>query len=579
MNGIAGFQQPLMQALGLAVLHSIWQGILLFCLLKPALAMVSERRAVLRYRLTYGAMLLLFGLFLYDFVSEWRLSSALQELSMQIYHTPEPPATVTAVSWQDSLLISYVTLFRRYTPVLALLYAAGLLLLSFRLIRELLQVRYLRRQVMLPESLLQERFIELKEQTGIRREVSLGLSQQVQVPLMLGHLKPIVLLPLSLMTRLDTQQLDAILLHELAHIRRHDYLWNILQMVMETLLFFNPVTWWLSAVIREEREHCCDDYVLKSTQKSLPYARALLALEEYRLARYTAVMQAGGNNKNTLLNRIKRMTTMKQHKGKSQRILATVTVVVLLAAMACFATAFGQNQTEKNRKKSVTKVYSKGKITVVDEDGKVNTYHAGDSTDLAEGFNAIPGAMALAENAVNAVDWDMVDKSVSQAMDKVAAIDWDDIQRKTEESVNQATRSIDWAEIQQNVDKAMQQVDWDVIQKSVDMAMKKAGASVKDADRKEMQAAFAEARAEVAKAMKEAKAEMSEAKRNEVREALKEAGIETRKALMEAREETGKAMKEAREETAKAMKEAREESQKALQEAREESRNATTEPE
>ncbi|WP_118951106.1 M56 family metallopeptidase [Taibaiella helva] len=566
MNGIAGFQQPLMQALGLAVLHSIWQGMLLFCLLKPALGMISERRAVLRYRITYCALVLLFGLFLYDFVSEWRLSMALQELSMQMYHTPEPPATVTAVSWQDSLLISYVTLFRRYTPVLALLYASGLLLLSFKLIRELLQVRYLRRQVMLPESLLQERFLELKEQTGIRRTVTLGLSQQVQVPLMLGHLKPMILLPLSLVTRLDAQQLEAILLHELAHIRRHDYLWNILQMVMETLLFFNPVTWWLSSVIREEREHCCDDYVLKSTQKSLPYARALLALEEYRLARYTAVMQATGNKKNSLLNRIKRMTAMKQPKEKSQKILATVTIVVLLAAMACFATAFGQDNKEKKSKKSLTKAYSKNKITVVDEDGKVNTYHAGDSTEVAEALKAVPSAMALAEDAMKAVDWkqigETVNQSVSQAMEQVnASVDWDAIQKNTDESIRKATESVNWNDIQQKVDDAMKQVDWDAIQASVDQAMKKAGASAKDVDWAEIRKDMDEAKAEVAQAMSEAKAEMSQVDRNEIREALKEARRETRKALREAREETRKAMREAQEETRKAMEEAQAEMQ------------------
>lgn len=548
-----------MQALGLAVLHSIWQGILLFCILKITLSVVPERRSAIRYNIGYAALTLLFGLFLYDFISEWRLSVALQQLSLQLYNTTQPPATVTTVTWQDTLLVSYVTLFRRYTPLLALLYASGLLLLSFRLIRELLRVGYLRRQVMLPESLLQDRFLELKEKAGIRREVVLGLSQQVQVPVMLGYLKPVVLLPLSLMSRLDMQQLEAILLHELAHIRRQDYLWNILQMIMETLLFFNPVTWWLSSLIRDEREHCCDDYVLQQTGRSLPYAHALLALEEYRMVRYTAAMQALGGKKNSLLNRIKRITAMKQHKEKSQKILATVTVVVLLAALACFATAFGQDRKEKNAKNSVTKIYSKGKVTVVHDDGKTDTYPytAEDSAKVAETLEALPGTMALAENAIKAVDWDQISKTVTQSVDQAMnQVDWDDIGRKTNESVTQAMKSVNLADVQHHVDEAMKQVDWDAIQSSVNEAVKKAGVAAKEVDWDEIRKDLADAKAEVAQAMREARTEMSQVDREEIRNALKEAQRETRKALREARHETRRALKEAQRESRKALEEA-----------------------
>jgi beta-lactamase regulating signal transducer with metallopeptidase domain len=525
MSGIT--DHPLMQALGLAVLHSVWQGILFFCVLKMVLSLVSERRAALRYRILYVSLAGLAGLFCYTFVSEWQYAAAAWKCSGYLSGQATPVDAVASSAWQDSLFISYVNAFRRYTTVLALLYTAGLLVLCFKMLRELLQVRYLRRQVMLPDTLLEQRFLALKEQAGIRKPVLLRLSEKVQVPLMLGHLKPVVLLPISLMSRLDMQQVEAVLMHELAHIKRHDYFWNILQMVMETLLFFNPVAWWLSALIREEREHCCDDYVLRRTQKSLPYAHALLALEEYRISRYAATVALSGTQKNSLLNRIKRITAMKQNKGNTQRILATVTVLVLLAAMACFATAFGQDKKEASRARS--KSYSKKVVTVTDDKGNTKVYkdETGDPSVMEETMKIIPDAMALAGDAMKEVDWDEISKTVEGTM----------------AHADKAMQAVDWDEIQNSVNLAMKSVDWDEIQNTVDNALQSAQASMDKEGREEMKKAMAEAREEIAKARIQMREDMKNVDWDEVRSDMKKAREEMKKAMKESKEEMKQSMK------------------------------------
>ncbi len=531
MNGITN--HPLMQALGLAVLHSVWQGILLFCILKMILSFIPERRSVPRYRILYGALTILTGLFCYSFFAEWQHSVAVWKSSGLTAATPQPVTAVISASWQDNLFISYANAFRKYTPVLALLYTAGLILLCFKMLREMLQVKYLRREVMLPEAFLEQQFITLKEQTGIRRNVLLRLSAKVQVPMMLGHLKPVILLPLALVSRLDTQQVEAVLLHELAHIKRHDYFWNILQMVMETLLFFNPVAWWLSALIRDEREHCCDDYVLRNTQSSLPYAHALLALEEYRIARYTATMALSGNKKNTLLNRIKRITVMKQDKRNTQKMLATVTVLVLLAATVCFATAFGQEK--KEEPKTITKSYTNRVVTITDDKGNTKVYKDEnvDPAVIEEAMKNVPEAMKLAGEAIKDVDWSLVNKSVDMAMAQA----------------NTAMKQVDWDEINATVKDAMKSVDWDEIHNSVNQAMEEAKASMKDVDWQEINKEMAATKEEMAKAQAEMKnvdwveidKSMAQAK-----EEMKKASVEMKKAMKEIKDSYKAEMKKAK---------------------------------
>jgi len=130
----------------------------------------------------------------------------------------------------------------------------------------------------------QETLRQLGAQIGLSRPVRLLVSALVQVPTVVGWLRPVVLVPVGALGGLPAEHLEALLLHELAHIRRHDYLINILQNVAESLLFYHPAVWWVSGHIRAEREQCCDDVAVSISGDALTYARALTQLESCRPA-------------------------------------------------------------------------------------------------------------------------------------------------------------------------------------------------------------------------------------------------------------------------------------------------------
>jgi uncharacterized protein (TIGR03435 family) len=161
--------------------------------------------------------------------------------------------------------------------------------------------------------------------------VRLLVSAIVQVPIVVGWLRPVVLVPVGALGGLPTEHLEALLLHELAHIRRHDYLVNILQSVAEALLFYHPAVWWVSGHIRAERELCCDDVAVLVSGDALTYARALAELESYRPAHIAAAVAATGGS---LPDRIARLLGQRRPSVRSGLGPGVFTVAVLIVAAA-----------------------------------------------------------------------------------------------------------------------------------------------------------------------------------------------------------------------------------------------------
>jgi beta-lactamase regulating signal transducer with metallopeptidase domain len=138
----------------------------------------------------------------------------------------------------------------------------------------------------------------------LARAVEVLESTLVHTPVVLGYFRPVILLPMCLLTDLPVAQLESILAHELAHVRRHDYLANLLQTLVETLFFYHPAVWWLSRQIRNERENCCDDVAMAAVGSRADYGRALLAIEELRGGPAKFSLSARGGS---LLARIRRV--------------------------------------------------------------------------------------------------------------------------------------------------------------------------------------------------------------------------------------------------------------------------------
>jgi hypothetical protein len=155
-----------------------------------------------------------------------------------------------------------------------------------------------------PSACWSDRVAELAQRIGIKRTVRILESSVVKAPMMAGILKPVILTPLGLLAQLPVQEMEAILLHELAHIRRKDYLINLLQCFVEVLFFFNPAVLWISSLIREERENCCDDIAVGEANSKKDLINALVSFQEYTHSRY-ALAFAGGRDH--LLRRVKRI--------------------------------------------------------------------------------------------------------------------------------------------------------------------------------------------------------------------------------------------------------------------------------
>lgn len=321
----------LTQAITEALLHSIWQGVLVASLLWITLFLLRTRSANARYLASTAA---LFGLFELSLITVWMVYETPRPLVLEssadvwIPSDPAVPWVSTAKSWAFPL------------------WAGGVALFSLRLIWAYAQISRWRSQGTPGDAALSEAVARLAERMGIRRHVDVLISSLADAPGMIGWLRPILLVPAATVSGLTPQQLELILAHELAHIRRHDYLVNIGQMIVETLLFYHPAIWWASRQIRRERELACDDLAVESMGDALSYARALTALEKTRVL---APDPAMGSTRGPLMYRIQRLVTPEgREPGPSK--LAGVTVLFLLGVTCLFLTiSWASAQTTKKQ--------------------------------------------------------------------------------------------------------------------------------------------------------------------------------------------------------------------------------------
>src|SRR5213075_1924050 len=171
------------------------------------------------------------------------------------------------------------------------------LVLSLRFAGGLVTAQRLKRiETSATVQLWQEKLRVLCVRLRVSRPVRLCESALVEVPTVIGWLRPVILIPLSAISGLSAEQLEALLAHELAHIRRYDYLVNLLQTSIETLLFYHPVVWWVSRRVRDEREHCCDDLAVAACGDAHFYATALLGMERLRNPMPALSMAAAGGS-------------------------------------------------------------------------------------------------------------------------------------------------------------------------------------------------------------------------------------------------------------------------------------------
>ncbi|MBC7448736.1 MAG: M56 family metallopeptidase [Hymenobacteraceae bacterium] len=285
---------PVVRALGWTLLHTLWQGAVVAIVLAGCLRALRPTRAAGRYALSAAALLVLplLAAATFALVYEPALSAGprLTVVTLaSVAPTTTPSAMAPALTWAGTAELTARTTaarLERWLPRLVAAWAVGLGLMLLRLGGGLVVVSRLRRVGIVPvPAAWQARADVLAARLGLHRAVRLLESASVAGPVAVGWLRPAVLLPVGLLAELPPAQLDAILAHELAHIPRHDYLLNIVQATIEALFFFHPAIWWMSAQVRREREHCCDDLAVRALGgDARPLARALAALAEWSAA-------------------------------------------------------------------------------------------------------------------------------------------------------------------------------------------------------------------------------------------------------------------------------------------------------
>jgi len=308
------------QALGWALVHSLWQCALAAAGLASLLGMLPSRAARIRYACATATLVLTAALPLVTALSLYGAS-------------PWPAPTLAGPAALVLRLAARVRpTLEPALPLIVVLWVAGVVAFSLRLASGWMAAGRLAVIGTRPAPPACTAALQrLAALLRVTRPVRVAASVLVQVPAVIGWLRPVILLPASALTGLTPLQLDALLAHELAHVRRHDYVVRVLQSVIETLLFYHPAVWWVSRRVGEEREHCCDDLVVAVCGDAHLYAQALVGMEKLRRTGPAFVLTAA---RGSLVHRIRRLVAPLPAETRSLWVAGLIVATVVLVVGA-----------------------------------------------------------------------------------------------------------------------------------------------------------------------------------------------------------------------------------------------------
>jgi beta-lactamase regulating signal transducer with metallopeptidase domain len=330
---MTAFSLQTLHALGWTLLHFVWQGAALAALLAAAL-MVS-RNANMRYALGIATLVLMMAAPALTFAWLNRDPTPVSAVERSVAVTASDATYASeAVSAADPLVHALAARTNREDMMLWLVQAwfVGVMLLSVRTAGGLLWLARTQRGEIEPLSEeMNRQCLLLQERMGLRRPIRYAQSRALDSPVVLGWFRPVVLVTAQAITGLSPQQLQAIIAHELAHIRRYDAFVNLFQIAAEMFLFYHPAVWWVSRRVRVEREVCCDHEALAACGEPVSYARALTMMEEWRAA--PSMLMAA--NRSPLAERVLRLLGMQGTSARSR--VAGLGACVVGVAAALFA--------------------------------------------------------------------------------------------------------------------------------------------------------------------------------------------------------------------------------------------------
>jgi bla regulator protein BlaR1 len=457
-------------ALGKSILHSVWIGLLLLGLMKLILIRIPHSASRMRYGISVCTLLLL------------ALSSVALFL---VFYQPEALVKQPILQEEASSILSIRHKSRVFFAVSSYIYLSGVLFMGLRMISSLYHIRSLRNSGITAGTTWQEYLSGLSTKLGIKRKVSLLESYLVSGPVLVGFLKPAVIVPVGMLTNLPLSQIETILCHELYHLKRNDYLVNLMQLLLESLLFYNPGVWMISGIIRNERELCCDDRVIHTTGNPVNYAKALVHLAEQQQQSRMAP-GAAGNSRHHLLSRISRIlntntmkTNMREKVISLLLVAASVLLLMIVSGFSAGPSFVKQHQAVPDPARYIVStlpaILDTIPAKVPEEAAKPE-----EPAKPEEAVEAEEAAIASENNNIVEIDWEQLKLEMEEvrvemkadlesARAEMDAIDWDEVKKDLHESV--AEMEIDMEKIKADIETSMKEIDWDQIKKDMEETM------------------------------------------------------------------------------------------------------------
>ena len=494
------FSETLIESVGWTLFHSLWQGALIVILLTGVLYLLKKYASQLRYLISLFALIVLLICAGITFYTSYNYAREKQVLKQTLISDPakiidslqgqlkqtHAGKQIQSVSLQMKW-IRFRAVLQRNFPVIFIVWLAGVLFFLLRMAGGFLYLRALRnRQVLGLDDKWIQKINELKNKLGIRKKIDALQSLVTEVPMILGYFRPVLLIPASFLTGLSTSELEAVIAHELAHIRRYDYIINIIQSIIETLFFFHPAVWLISKAIRNEREHSCDELAVSVTGNTVNYIKALALSQELVWNRKNQYALTFSSGKVSLLKRIKRIKNHKIMKNKVSGGFIGASLIFISIIMVSFTI----DARKPNREYDSSFQIRKGKTTSIPQPE----------------FN---GTHNPAYQIKTKIDIDSLNYEIQESMEDMETLP-EDMEQLMEMSCTENDEELALL-IKETVNLALSHIDMDALRKEIDRAMREADSAMTEIDIEEVRR----------EAMEEAQAEMDEQDFETTKEALR----------------------------------------------------------
>lgn len=340
MNVTALQNSPFLQSLGWAIANSLWQAAAIWIAYYIITGAYKSASAKFKNTLSTILLSITFVWFCITLINKFSEEETYREnLSGQF--VSQPNASSHAINW-DVIFTKMAAVL----PYLSVAYLLLLILLSLRLINIYRFTRFIKiNGLQKPDAEWRLFATKVATHMGITKKIKLWVSHHIDVPATIGFIKPVILIPIASVNKLSADQLEAIILHELSHIKRNDYLINLFISIFETVLFFNPFVVLLSRILKRERENCCDDFVIQYQYDRHTYASALLCLEQSRNLNLKLAIGATSGKKQ-LLQRIKRIMEINNNTNFNygQKLAALILITGVICSVAWLAPGNRENK-------------------------------------------------------------------------------------------------------------------------------------------------------------------------------------------------------------------------------------------